>query len=223
LVIPNGNRPETLTADGLLTYAARAFLRTLPDANTIASEKPRTGIGFYITQTGDTLFTIADKFGLTPETVLWSNRYLIGDTPDGIFPGQKLFIPPQDGVIHGWIKGESMDVVAGFYRVERDSVYQEPLNNISTSAFADPVHPAIRQGTMHRPFLRQITASVIIPMFPTWVSSPATAPPGQLVLVRGNSQPLNIGFQVMNSPLPLTTASTMPEDLDSGSLQPIAA
>lgn len=148
VVIPGGSRPETLTADGLLTYAARAFLRTLPEADASGSDKPREGIAYYTTQSGDTLFTIADKFRLTPETVLWSNRYLIGDTPDGIFPGQKLFITPGDGVIHGWIKGESMDVVSSFYRVERDAVYQEPLNNIAPAAYTDPVHPTIRQGTM---------------------------------------------------------------------------
>ena len=146
LVIPGGTRPETLTPDGLLTYAARAFLRTLPEVSTV--EEPREIIAYYVTQTGDTLFTIADKFGLTPETVLWSNRYLIGDTPDGIFTGQKLFILPSDGVIHGWIKGESMDVVSNFYQVERAAIYADSLNNISTAALADPVHPDIRQGTM---------------------------------------------------------------------------
>ncbi|MGB4595760.1 MAG: peptidoglycan DD-metalloendopeptidase family protein [Anaerolineaceae bacterium] len=148
LVIPGGTRPETLTADGLLTYAARAFLRTLPEVNSSENSNPRENIVYYVTQAGDTLFTIAEKFSLTPETVLWSNRYLIGDTPDGIFTGQKLFILPEDGVIHGWIKGESMDVVSDFYRVEREAIYAEPLNNITPTALTDPIHPNIRQGTM---------------------------------------------------------------------------
>lgn len=148
LVIPGGSRPETLTADGLLTYAARSYLKSLPEVDETSSGVSREGMQFYVTQSGDTLFTIADKFGLTPETVLWSNRYLIGDTPDGIVIGQKLFIPPDDGVIHGWISGESMDVVSNFYQVERDTIFEDPLNRISPAALTDPAHPSIRQGTM---------------------------------------------------------------------------
>lgn len=148
LIIPGGTRPETLTADGLLTYAARAFLRSLPEAKQSGSAAPREGIETYMTESGDTLFTIADKFGLTPETVLWSNRYLIGDTPDGIFPGQRLFILPRDGTLHGYIKGESMDVISEFYKVERSQILNEPLNKIAPEALLDPVHPTIRQGSM---------------------------------------------------------------------------
>jgi hypothetical protein len=72
----------------------------------------------YTVETGDTIFGIADKFGLKPETVLWSNRYVIGDIPDGLSIGVELFILPMDGVYHRWSEGEGLNGVASFYGVQ---------------------------------------------------------------------------------------------------------
>lgn len=148
LVIPGGTRPETLSADSVLTYAASKLIHELPLGTPETFPAPRSQIIVYEVQTKDTLFSIADKFGLEPETVLWANRYLIGDTPDGIYPGQKLFILPADGVLHGWSASENLDMVANFYHVSRDVILNEPLNNLDATQFADVSHPNIKPGTM---------------------------------------------------------------------------
>jgi LysM repeat protein len=148
LVVPSGTRPETLSPDSLLTYAASRLIRELSLGTPESFPAPRQQIIAYEVQQQETLFSIADKFGLEPETILWANRYLIGDTPDGIYPGQKLFILPTDGVLHGWSAAENLDVVAKFYDVSRDVILSEPLNDLDTTQFADLSHPNIKPGTM---------------------------------------------------------------------------
>jgi len=147
-VIPGGRRPETLPAYSLLTYAANRLIHELPLGTPETFPAPRKQIIVYEVQPGDLLDSIAAKFGLKPETVLWANRYLIGDTPDGIYPGQKLFILPADGVLHGWSAIDTLDEVADFYHVSQDVILNEPLNNIDATQFADVSHPDIKPGTM---------------------------------------------------------------------------
>src|SRR4051812_42770013 len=50
----------------------------------------------YQVQDGDTVKSIAAKFGLTSDTVMWANDL---ETPDLISVGQQLVIPPTDGVL----------------------------------------------------------------------------------------------------------------------------
>lgn len=148
LIVPGGTRPETVSADSLLTYAAATQIEKIPVGDPDTYPAPRSEIIAYVVEEKDTLFTIADKFGLTPETVLWANRYLLGDTPDGIVPGQKLFILPDNGVYHGWSYKENLDKVAAFYNVSRDVILDEPLNQLDRSAFSDLSHPNIKAGTL---------------------------------------------------------------------------
>ena len=68
--------------------------------DTILPVRNRTDLSEYTVEVGDTLFSVAARFGLLPETLLWSNRYNIGDDPHMIFPGQKLVIMPIDGTLH---------------------------------------------------------------------------------------------------------------------------
>jgi nucleoid-associated protein YgaU len=48
----------------------------------------------YIVQPGDTLTSIAARFGTDWHTVYFANRAGIGDDADRLLPGQKLTIPP---------------------------------------------------------------------------------------------------------------------------------
>jgi LysM repeat protein len=91
---PGGTRPETVSADSLLTYAAATQIEKIPVGDPDTYPAPRSEIIAYVVERKDTLFTIADKFALTPETVLWANRYLLGDTPDGIVPVRSFLSCP---------------------------------------------------------------------------------------------------------------------------------
>lgn len=116
--------------------------------DTILPARNRTNLSEYTVETGDTLFSVAARFGLLPETLLWSNRYNIGDDPHMIFPGQKLVIMPVDGTLHVWSAGEGLNGVAEFYQVTPETIINYPGNNLKMSTLGDLANPNIEPGTM---------------------------------------------------------------------------
>lgn len=137
----------------------------------VAYVETRYEVTQYTVEAGDTIFGIADKFGLKPETVLWSNRYIIGDTPDGLRIGVELFILPMDGVYHRWSEGEGLNGVASFYGVSPDLIVDYPGNNLDRETVGDYANPNIAPGTMLVvPGGRRPTVAWIVPR-----DSPASA------------------------------------------------
>lgn len=74
------------------------------------------GISTYVTVTGDTAQTVAQKFGVTADTVKWANN-LAGDA---ISVGQTLKIPNVDGVLYTVKSGDTIDSIAGKYKTNRE-------------------------------------------------------------------------------------------------------
>src|SRR3990172_5991946 len=60
---------------------------------TIIPTRPRPEVVRYVVQSGDTLFGIADRFGLRPETLLWGNYEVLQDNPHSLRPGQETAPP----------------------------------------------------------------------------------------------------------------------------------
>jgi hypothetical protein len=113
---------------------------------TIAED--RDEVTTYVVETGDTIFGIAEKFGLLPQTVLWSNRYILGDTPDGLTVGLELNILPVDGVYHMWSEGEGLNGVSSFYGVDPDVIVNYSGNHLDPETVGDYANPNIAPGTM---------------------------------------------------------------------------
>jgi murein DD-endopeptidase MepM/ murein hydrolase activator NlpD len=109
---------------------------------------PRDRITTYTVQKGDTIFGIADKFGLKPETILLSNRYTLSGLPENLQPGTILQIPPIDGVIYRWEIGNGLNGVAKFYGVEPQVIVDWPGNNLDPATLGDWSLPNIAEGTM---------------------------------------------------------------------------
>jgi len=65
-----------------------AGIPRLAQAHTIIPSRPRLEIVKYTVLKGDTVFGIAEKFGLAPETVLWGNYYVLLDDPHGLNRGR---------------------------------------------------------------------------------------------------------------------------------------
>jgi murein DD-endopeptidase MepM/ murein hydrolase activator NlpD len=83
------------------------------------SVEPIPKIRRYKVANGDTVEGIAQRYGLNPSTILWSNR-ITGDTVLQI--GQELLIPVKDGILHEVGVGDSLWDVASAHQVEVDQV-----------------------------------------------------------------------------------------------------
>lgn len=109
--------------------------------------KTRNQVIFYAVQAGDSLFGIATRFGLRPETVLWANQSVLGDDPHSLRPGQTLQILPLDGIYHRWSAGDSLLVVASFFGVRPDDILNFPGNALNLATIGDLDSPDIPPGT----------------------------------------------------------------------------
>ena len=116
-------------------------------ASTNSSSESRYEFIQYTVVSGDTLFGIADRFGLDPNSLLWTNLYTLWDNPAGLVPGQVLLIPPEDGVLHTWSEGEGLNGVANGLSVTVDEIIEWPGNNLSYEMVGDLSNPNIAPGT----------------------------------------------------------------------------
>lgn len=142
--------PTGVSTPVFSTTGASGGVFRLPEmqVTNIYQSETRNEVITYTVEAGDTIFDIADKFGLKPETVLWSNRYTLGDTPDGLSIGIELVILPEDGVYHRWSEGEGLNGVASFYGVDPDEIVNYPLNGLNPDVVGDYANPKIEPGKM---------------------------------------------------------------------------
>jgi murein DD-endopeptidase MepM/ murein hydrolase activator NlpD len=114
----------------------------------------------YTVERGDSVFGIATAHNIKPETLLWANYDTLQDSPDSIRVGQKLNIPPTDGVYYKWQQGDTLDSIAKKFETTVDDILNWPGNNI------DLADPDIKPDTYvmvpggHREFVQWLIPSV---------------------------------------------------------------
>lgn len=118
----NSVNPEVIQRDFVPSGAAGAGANAVTRARELLN---------YTVISGDTLFGIALKFGLRPETVLWSNYGTLKDNPDMISIGQQLIIPPQDGLIIEAEQGDTIDGIARRFEVKPEEIAGDPINKLT--------------------------------------------------------------------------------------------
>jgi murein DD-endopeptidase MepM/ murein hydrolase activator NlpD len=115
--------------------------------HTILPDRPRFEVTIYEVQKGDTLFTIAERFNLKPETLLFGNFNALRDNPHSLRPGQKLNILPVDGTYHQWSAGEGLNGVARYYGVKPEDIINYLGNRLDPNTIGDLNKPNIEAGT----------------------------------------------------------------------------
>jgi len=115
--------------------------------HTTIPTRSRIDVLTYIVEQGDSLFAIADNFGLKPETILWGNFDTLADNPHTLQPGQELYILPVNGTYHQWREGENLNRVAEYYGVDPLDIVQYPGNKIDIYDF-DLDTPNFKVGQM---------------------------------------------------------------------------
>jgi murein DD-endopeptidase MepM/ murein hydrolase activator NlpD len=115
--------------------------------HTNVPSRPRQEISTYTVQDGDTVFGIAEKFGLEPETILFGNYNILVDDPHSLKPGQELTILPVNGVYWEWLGGIPFGEWAKFYHVTAADIIEFPGNHIDPNAIGDYENANIKTGT----------------------------------------------------------------------------
>jgi murein DD-endopeptidase MepM/ murein hydrolase activator NlpD len=115
--------------------------------HTTIPSRPREDVSQYTVQAGDSVFTIADKYGLKPSTILFGNFNALKNNVDLIKPGQVLNILPVDGTYYQWTGTETLAGVAKFYNADPQAILDSPANHLDPTTVGDPAHPNIPGGT----------------------------------------------------------------------------
>lgn len=87
----------------------------------------RTRVETYVVQSGDTLWSIAARFGLDLDTLRWSNPELERN-PDVLSVGTELRILPVAGVYHIVAEGDTIESIAVQYGVAEIDIADYPPN-----------------------------------------------------------------------------------------------
>jgi len=93
------------------------------------SIKPRSEIVKYTVQKGDTLSGIADKFGVSEDTIRWENNI----KGDSISVGDEILVLPVSGIAHKVARGDTIYTIAKKYDANAQAIVDFPFND-----FADP-------------------------------------------------------------------------------------
>lgn len=127
----------------LPTFSANTSLNSisrLADVHTTIPTRPREAVVKYTVSTGDSIFGIADEYGIKPESLLWANYDQLRDDPDMISLGMELNIPPVNGVYYQWQEGDTVDGVAAKFKASANDILSWVGNKI------DLTNPKISVG-----------------------------------------------------------------------------
>lgn len=135
-------------SDGIPQLVEDSFggVPRLAQERTIIPSRPRQEILKYTVLEGDSVFGIAEKFGLKPETILWGNYYVLLDNPHALKPNQELSILPIDGTYHEWQQGEGLNGVAKYYSVTPEDIINYSANGLDAGTIGDYANPNITPG-----------------------------------------------------------------------------
>ncbi len=94
----------------------------------------------YVVQPGDALFTIAEKFGLHPNTIFWANTETLQDNVHLIQVGTELYILPVNGVYHLSDGQLTIAEIASEYGVTPGDILYSEFNNLAAfdSSYVPP-------------------------------------------------------------------------------------
>jgi murein DD-endopeptidase MepM/ murein hydrolase activator NlpD len=99
-----------------------------PNIQTLISEKVRDQIIIYTVAPGDTVSTIAEKFGVSEDTIRWQNNL---QSKNSIKIGQELQILPVTGISHKVQKGDTVYSIAKKYDTSPQGIVDFPYNTFT--------------------------------------------------------------------------------------------
>ncbi|MDI6602718.1 MAG: LysM peptidoglycan-binding domain-containing protein [Patescibacteria group bacterium] len=135
-------------------------------------EEAKKVIREYIVESEDTLSSLAEKFEISLNTILWANDL----TKKSIIkPGQKLIIPPVSGVIHHVKSGDTLSEIAKTYKGKIEEIISfNELSNENDIYIGDVL--IIPDGVMPPPSAKPRPAPIRIPLADSQFILPVSSP-----------------------------------------------
>lgn len=100
---------------------------TKANPQTTHAQRSFKDVAQYTVDTGDNLSVIASRYNIKAETLVWEN----GLTMTSVLRiGQKLNIPPSDGISHRVTSGQSVEKIASLYKVDSQKIVA--MNNLQS-------------------------------------------------------------------------------------------
>lgn len=90
---------------------------------TIIPEGPGDEVTEYVVKRGDSPWSIAKKFNLKPETILWGNSQL-NAAAGSLKAGDTLNILPVDGVLHIAEQGDTLEKLASLHGTSAQEIFE---------------------------------------------------------------------------------------------------
>jgi len=123
---PGIGGPDPRFAQAFEPFPNGPVIAGFQDTHTSVSEKPRSENIDYKVESGDTLSSIANKFGVSSDTIRWANDL----TGDRIKPGDVLKILPVTGVSYTVKSGDTLESVAKKFSAEAQAILDFPFNDV---------------------------------------------------------------------------------------------
>lgn len=125
----------------------------------------------YAVESGESLGSIANKFGISLPTVLWANNL---NQNSLIQPGQKLIIPPVSGVIHHVKDGNTVSEIAQKYKAKAEDIISfNDLSNENDIFIGDIL--IVPNGVMPTPSIQKQQAPASVPLASSYFMCPHLA------------------------------------------------
>lgn len=124
---PGIGGPDPRFVSAFEPYPNGPILEGFGDTHTVITQKPRSEVINYKIENGDTLSSIANKFGVSSDTVKWANDIT---NINAIKPGETLKVLPITGVSHTVKSGDTLESVAKKYSANEQAIVDFPFNDV---------------------------------------------------------------------------------------------
>lgn len=110
------NQADSVNTELTISPASTSIVAKQQVVNTAL--KSKKDIQAYVVVAGDTVTSIATKFGVTSDSIRWSN----GLSGNAVNAGTKLTIPPLNGIVYTVNAGDTPDNLAAKFKTTRDMI-----------------------------------------------------------------------------------------------------
>lgn len=114
-------------ADSFEPFPNGLILEGFQDTHTQFSQKPRSETINVKVESGNTLSSIAQKYGVSVDTIKWASNL---EDVDTVKPGDTLKILPVTGVSYTVKSGDTLESVAKKYQADAQAILDFPFNDV---------------------------------------------------------------------------------------------